>query len=196
MVRRFHVLAFARLYFLRCERWLVGEVQRISLLRWAGTMPLFFFIIGFVLIDSGFRGNAVALFQQFESDAKGFLAFGAAIIILGALGISPSIRPISKGLLVLVFIVFFLKNGNQVVSGIQSTISASTNNTASPSNSTASSGSTGSTQASSGASGVVGDLNSVASDANSVANDAGAVTSDATKAAGVVSDIFAFASLL
>jgi hypothetical protein len=155
-------------------------------------MPLFFFIIGFVLIDSGFRGNAVALFQQFESDAKGFLAFGAAIIILGALGISPSIRPISKGLLVLVFIVFFLKNGNQVVSGIQSTISASTNNTPSPG---ASSG-TGSTQASSGSSGVIGDLNSVTSDANSVANDAGTVTSDATKAAGVVSDIFAFASLL
>jgi hypothetical protein len=194
MVRRFHVLAFARLYFLRCERGFVGEVQRISLLRWAGTMPLFFFIIGFVLIDSGFRGNAVALFQQFESDAKGFLAFGAAIIILGALGISPSIRPISKGLLVLVFIVFFLKNGNQVVSGIQSTISAGTNNTASPSNSTASSSST--TQDSSGASGVVGDLNSVTSDVNSVANDATTVTSDATKAAGVVSDIFAFASLL
>jgi hypothetical protein len=159
-------------------------------------MPLFFFIIGFVLIDSGFRGNAVALFQQFESDAKGFLAFGAAILILGALGISPSIRPISKGLLVLVFIVFFLKNGNQVVSGIQSTVSAATNNTPSPSDSGTSGTGQQLSSNTSAAQSATSEANSLTSDLNSVTNDAGAITSDATKAAGVVSDIFAFASLL
>lgn len=85
-------------------------------------MPLFFFIIGFVLVDSGFRGNAQALFSQFASDAKGFVAFGAVIVILGAAGTSSALRPIAKGLLALIFIVFFVRNGNQIVAGIQSAV--------------------------------------------------------------------------
>ena len=89
-------------------------------------MPLFFFIIGFLLIDSGVRGNAKDVASQVATDVQGFLAFGAAIIILGILGMSPTARPVSKALLILVFVTFLLKNGNQVVSGITSAAKATT----------------------------------------------------------------------
>lgn len=83
-------------------------------------MPLFFFIVGFLLIDSGVRGNAKAVAGQIATDVQGFLAFGAAIVILGIVGMSPSARPVAKSLLVLVFVTFIIKNGNQVVSGLVS----------------------------------------------------------------------------
>lgn len=81
-------------------------------------MPLFFFAVGLILIIAGMRGNASAISSQLMSDAKGFLAFGTAILILGGLGAFPSVRPVSKALLVLVFIVFFLKNGQNVSTNI------------------------------------------------------------------------------
>ncbi len=87
-------------------------------------MPLFFFIIGFLLIDSGVRGNAKAVAGQLASDVQGFLAFGAAIVILGVLGMSPTARPVAKSLLVLVFVTFLLKNGNNVVHGIANAAAA------------------------------------------------------------------------
>lgn len=92
-------------------------------------MPLFFFIIGFLLIDSGVRGNAKAVAGQLASDVQGFLAFGAAIIILSIVGMSPTARPVAKSLLVLVFVVFLLKNGNAVVSGITGAAKATSDST-------------------------------------------------------------------
>lgn len=87
-------------------------------------MPLFFFVIGFLLIDAGVRGNAKDVASQLATDVQGFLAFGAAIIILGVLGMSQTARPIAKSFLVLVFVVFLLKNGNAVVNGLTSAASA------------------------------------------------------------------------
>lgn len=87
-------------------------------------MPLFFFIVGFLLIDSGVRGNAKAVGGQIATDVQGFLAFGAAIIILGIVGMSPSARPVAKSLLVLIFVTFIIKNGNQIVSGLTSAAKA------------------------------------------------------------------------
>lgn len=92
-------------------------------------MPLFFFIIGFLLIDSGVRGNAKAVAGQLATDVQGFLAFGAAIIILSIVGMSPTARPVAKSLLVLVFVVFLLKNGNAVVSGITDAAKATSDST-------------------------------------------------------------------
>jgi hypothetical protein len=140
-------------------------------------MPLFFFIIGFVLIDSGFRGNAQALYQQFASDAKGFVALGAIIIILGACGVSSSLRPVAKGMLFLVFVVFFVRNGNEIVSGLESAVNSSASSSPSDSSSTSMPASaTGQGVASSTGSAVTSAANSIAGTANGLANTANSVT--------------------
>lgn len=101
-------------------------------------MPLFFFIFGAVLLDAGVLGNGAAFFKQLKGDVSGFLAFGVAILILGGLGISPTFRPVSKSLLVLVFVAFFLKNGKAIISQTVSTSeTGSTANTATTSSSAA-----------------------------------------------------------
>lgn len=137
-------------------------------------MPLFFFIVGFILIDSGFRGNAQALFQQFESDAKGFLAFFAVICILGACGFSSALRPIAKGLLILVFVVFFVRKGNQIVAGLKAAVSGTGSASASLSSAT------------SGAAGTSSIVGSVASDLSSVSSDVSNIDSDAGTASDVL----------
>lgn len=95
-------------------------------------MPLFFVILGLILADSGVRGNAAQLFQQVAADAKGFIAFASVIIILWGIGISQTARPVTKMLLGLVFVVYFLKNGNAIVAGVDAVASAKTNNQTSP----------------------------------------------------------------
>jgi hypothetical protein len=83
-------------------------------------MPIFFFLVGILMITAGVRGTSSQLSAQLLSDGKGFLAFGTVILILGGVGAIPELRGISKAFLVLVFVVFFLKNGNNVVANIQS----------------------------------------------------------------------------
>lgn len=108
-------------------------------------MPLFFLFFGFVLLVGGYRGNASPLFTQIETDGKGFLAFGLAILILGGLGISTTIRPVSKALLGLVFVVFFLSknvsgasNGARIFDALKNVSeTGSTTNTATTSTSAA-----------------------------------------------------------
>lgn len=95
-------------------------------------MPLFMLLMGAIMLDSGLRGNAQNLFVQFEGDLKGFLNFGAIVVILGVAGFSPTLRPISKGMLLLVFVAYFLKNGKNIVSGIETAASTTGNSTASP----------------------------------------------------------------
>lgn len=121
-------------------------------------MPLFFFIVGFLLIDAGVRGNAKDVAGQLATDVQGFLAFGAAIIILGVIGMSPAARPVAKSLLILVFVVFLVKNGNAVVNGITNAAKA----TAPASSSTAST-STVPTGQSAGSTDYSGEINTVSS---------------------------------
>lgn len=151
-------------------------------------MPLFFFIIGFVLVDSGFRGNAQALYQQFASDAKGFVALFAIIVILGAVGVSSAARPVAKALLFLVFVVFFVRNGNQIVSGIEnavnSTATAPSDSAAGIQNSAPSNQVVGSSGGM--LDGVAQGINSVSSDLNSVQSAASTATQVANEVLGVV----------
>lgn len=117
-------------------------------------MPLFFFVFGAILVDAGYLGNATPLFAQLKSDVSGFLAFGVAILILGAIGISADFRPVSKALLVLVFVVFLLankaKNAKAIIGNTVSTSeTGSTSNTASA-NPSAATDSTSSSSSSSG----------------------------------------------
>ena len=103
-------------------------------------MPIFALLFGIMLVEVGVRNNAKPLFAQLATDAEGFLAFGAAIVILGVAGSIDSVRPIAKAFLVLLFVVFLLKNGNNVISGLKSSASAtaapSTTSTASSTSNT------------------------------------------------------------
>lgn len=87
-------------------------------------MPILALLFGIMLIEVGVRNNAKPLFGQLATDAQGFLALGAAIMILAVLGSIESIRPVAKALIVLVFVVFLLKNGNKVVTGLTASASA------------------------------------------------------------------------
>lgn len=87
-------------------------------------MPIFSLLLGVLFIVAGIRGNARDIFSQLKDDASGFLALGAAIMVLAILGASDTFRPISKGLLFLLFVVYLLNNGNAVIKGLTDSASA------------------------------------------------------------------------
>jgi uncharacterized membrane protein len=94
-------------------------------------MPILALFFGIMLIEVGIRNNAKPMFAQLASDAQGFLAFGAAIMILAVLGSLQPVRPVAKALMVLVFAVFLLKNGNAVIRGLTASASATAVDTSS-----------------------------------------------------------------
>lgn len=87
-------------------------------------MPILALLFGIMLIEVGVRNNAKPLFGQLATDAQGFLALGAAIMILAIAGSIETVRPVAKALMVLVFVVFLLKNGNKVISGLTASAAA------------------------------------------------------------------------
>lgn len=87
-------------------------------------MPLFLLIFGALLIDAGMHKQAGAFFTQLKTDMVGFVAFGAVVAILGGLGSIQTIRPVTKGLLFLVFIAYFLQNGKAIASNTQNAATA------------------------------------------------------------------------
>lgn len=87
-------------------------------------MPILALLFGIMLIEVGVRNNAKPLFGQLATDAQGFLALGAAIMILAVAGSIETFRPVAKALIVLVFVVFLLKNGNKVITGLTASASA------------------------------------------------------------------------
>lgn len=95
-------------------------------------MGLFFFIAGILLATSGLEGHAKDFTHQIAEDGKGFMSLAAVILILGGLGMFDSIRPVSKALLFLVFVVFFLRNGNALTRNLTSVTSTSSPLTLNP----------------------------------------------------------------
>jgi len=87
-------------------------------------MPIFALLFGIMLVEVGVRNNAKPMFQQLATDAQGFLALGAAIMILAVLGSIDSIRPVAKALMALVLIAFLLRNGNNIVTGLSASAKA------------------------------------------------------------------------
>lgn len=90
-------------------------------------MRILAIILGLVLVDVAVRGtyqNAGGvsatdgqgliplLKNDFEPGAKGnFLAWFAAILIIGAIGYVPQLEPIANAMLVLVILVLLISNG-------------------------------------------------------------------------------------
>jgi hypothetical protein len=80
-------------------------------------MPILFGLFGMVLIVSGVRGQVTqgnpSLVSLVKDDFTGpapFWKWMLAILLVGAIGYVPNLRPISRGFLVLVIIVFLLSN--------------------------------------------------------------------------------------
>lgn len=78
-------------------------------------MPFVLLIIGIVLLISGVRATQDTLFSLVKGDFTGsdnFIYWLGAILIIGAIGYIPKVKPISTALLVLVIVVLFLKKGD------------------------------------------------------------------------------------
>jgi len=104
-------------------------------------MPFALLIIGAVLLISAARGTVTGqngLFYLLESDFTGqdnFIFWMVSILIIGAIGYIPKLKPFSVAFLTLVIIVLFLKRGNpsgigggffaQFVQGVGATQAAS-----------------------------------------------------------------------
>lgn len=76
-------------------------------------MPFAFIIIGLVLLVSGVRNTQDDLFTLVKGDFTGqnnFIFWTISILIIGAVGYIPRLKPVANSFLVLVIVVLFLSN--------------------------------------------------------------------------------------
>lgn len=85
-------------------------------------MPLLLLLVGIVLIVAGYKKTVGTVVSQLASDFKGFIALGVVITIVGYVGVIKELRPASNAFLVLIFVVFFLRNGNRITQGLTSSV--------------------------------------------------------------------------
>lgn len=77
-------------------------------------------LIGAVLIVAAIRNSHGALFSALAQDVPGFVVWGAAILALALIGYIPGLKPISRALLALVFLVIILRNYREILGGFES----------------------------------------------------------------------------
>lgn len=82
-------------------------------------MPLIILLIAVLLIVAAIRNSQSALFSAIATDVPEFVVWAAAIVALGVAGFVPGLKPISRGLLVLVLVVLVLNNYQAVIAGFQ-----------------------------------------------------------------------------
>lgn len=78
-------------------------------------MPIFFFVVGLVLIVTGVNGtvkDAGALLKKDFTGPNNFFIWVFAILAVGAVGYIPKAKPLSYGFLTLVFIIILFKSGS------------------------------------------------------------------------------------
>lgn len=78
-------------------------------------MPFALIIVGIFLLVAGVRNQQAQLFSLVKGDFSGpnnFVFWIVSILIIGAVGYIPKLKPISTGFLVLVVLVLFLTKGN------------------------------------------------------------------------------------
>jgi hypothetical protein len=78
-------------------------------------MPFALLMIGIVLVIAGIRNTQDDLFALVKGDFTGqanFIYWVISILIIGAVGYVPKLKPVSTGFLVLVILVLFLKRGD------------------------------------------------------------------------------------
>lgn len=77
-------------------------------------MPFALAIIGIALLVAGVRNKQDVLFALLKGDFTGennFIFWAVSILIIGAIGYIPKLKPISTAFLALLIVVLFLKKG-------------------------------------------------------------------------------------
>ena len=77
-------------------------------------------LIGSVILVSALRNTQGQLASALEQDIPGFLTWAAAILAVGALGFIPGLRTLSRGLLVLVFVVIVVTRYKAILASLTS----------------------------------------------------------------------------
>lgn len=82
-------------------------------------MPIFFIVVGSLLIASGVNGKSSDLISLVKGDLVpsssnngGFALWAVAIFVIGALGYVKPLKPIANSFLVLVVLVLLITKGN------------------------------------------------------------------------------------
>ncbi len=96
-------------------------------------MPILFGLFGIILIVAGVRDRVTngnpSLMSLVKDDFTGnnpFWKWMLAILLIGALGYIPAMRPISRGFMALVIVVFVLSNEG-IFTKLQETFKSNTN---------------------------------------------------------------------
>src|SRR6516164_11233231 len=77
-------------------------------------MPVVLIVAGSVLLIAAIRGTQQDLFLLLASDFTGpdnFIFWFLSIVVIGAIGYIPRLKPVSDGFLILVILTLFLKKG-------------------------------------------------------------------------------------
>lgn len=82
-------------------------------------MVLVALLVGVILLIAALRNSQGALFTALGKDVPGFVIWAAALVAVGIIGFIPGLKPISRGLLALVFIVLIVRNYQQAIAGFQ-----------------------------------------------------------------------------
>lgn len=76
--------------------------------------------IGAILLVAALRGTQGTLASALTTDIPGYAKWALAIVLIGAIGFIPNMRPISRALLALVLVVIVLHNYRTILSGLTS----------------------------------------------------------------------------
>lgn len=80
-------------------------------------MIIILVLIAAVLIVAAIRDTQGDLFAALRNDVPAFGTWAGAIMLLGAIGFIPGARPVSRALIVLVFVVLFVNNYQAIIAG-------------------------------------------------------------------------------
>jgi hypothetical protein len=83
-------------------------------------MPFLILFIGILLVIVAIQGTQAQLVADLEQDLPGFFKWAVAIAAILGLGYIPGLQKPSRYLLALVVVVIFLKNYQQILSGLTS----------------------------------------------------------------------------
>lgn len=107
-------------------------------------MPYMFLLSGLILVIAAVRGTQADLLTLLKGDITGknnFIYWIISILIIGAVGYIPNLKPVSRAFLALVIIVLFLQNKGgvfaqftQALNSTQNKTTATTGANAAPSN--------------------------------------------------------------
>ncbi len=96
-------------------------------------MPFVLIIIGIVLLTVAVRNTQDDLFHLLQGDFTGdnnYIYWVLAILVIGAVGYIPRLKPISTAFLILVVLVLFLKKGTGFFDSFNAQLKAGTSGTA------------------------------------------------------------------